>query len=76
MASGAGLRFSEHARRRMEQRGVTEEDVGWALKREVDRHPADNGTVWVHGRPGGNRILKVLVPLDDRNYVITVAWRD
>ena len=59
----------------MQQRGVTAEDVKWALKRTIDRAPADSGTVWVHGYASGGKILKVLVPLNDASYVITVAWR-
>lgn len=70
------LVYSRHAEQRMRQRGVTRADVQWALEREIDRTPGDSGTVWIHGQPAGNRILKVLVPSNDHSFVITVAWRD
>ncbi len=60
----------------MERRGVTEEDIEWALKRpEGDPSPGQPGTIWIDGWASGDRILRVCVTVD-RLKVVTVAWRD
>lgn len=58
----------------MAERGVTGEDVEWALRRVVRETPGEPGTIWIHGQASGSRILKVCVYADDRDHVITVAW--
>lgn len=65
--------FSKHAREQMDKRGITEQDVDLALRRQVRTEPGQPGTIWVVGRaPGGE--LRVCVRLADRSYVITAAW--
>ncbi len=68
------LRYSNHALRRLAQRGITQDDVEWALKRQLDPFPGQTGTVWLRGAAGGGRILKVCVPLHDHHFVITAVW--
>lgn len=60
----------------MAQRGVTETDVEWALKRETRQSPGEPGTIWHWGTASGGRTLKVLMPAADDSLVITVAWPD
>lgn len=69
------IRFSEHARQRMHQRGITEQDVAQALARPIGAPvPGRGPTVWIRGHAVGGRILKVLVRAADRRYVITAVW--
>jgi Domain of unknown function (DUF4258) len=71
------LRFSDHARERMRQRSVSDEDVGSALRRPWGRPRAGSpGTVWIAGFAVDGRILRVCVPTDERTFVITVAWQE
>jgi len=69
-----GLTFDPHARDRMEERGVSEEEVELALKRRVRHRPGEPGTIWIDGYGMGNRIIPVCVRLSDQTYVITVGW--
>lgn len=68
------LRYSAHARQRMQQRGITEEDVETALNRQIRTEPGNQlGSVWVYGYAADGTILKVCVPTADRTTVITVV---
>ncbi len=64
-----------HARERMRQRGISEEQVYTALSREVRRTPGQPGTVWIHGLVYGGETLKVCVSVDNTT-IITAAWPD
>ena len=67
----------DYARTRMQERGVTEDDVMWALRRTIGAPgPGQPGSVWIEGYASGNRVLRVCVQIDDHNHVITVAWKD
>lgn len=69
--------FSDHAEKKMAQRGITREDVEAALRRRVGNpSPGEPGTIWIRGYAGGSRILKVCVPIADQDFVITAAWPD
>lgn len=71
------LTFSHHAENRLRDRGITTQDVAWALTRPIgDPDAGDPGTVWIHGQPAGKRVLKVCVRTNDHSYVITAVWRD
>lgn len=71
------VEITSHARGRMADRRVTEEDIHSALRREFHRSAGQPGTVWIHGHALGGRVLKVCVEIgDDLMRVITVAWRD
>jgi hypothetical protein len=59
----------------MAERGVTEEDIQWALRRRQRTAAGSPGTIWVWGYARG-RLLKVNVNADDQEYVRTVAWAD
>jgi hypothetical protein len=60
----------------MARRGITDADVEQALRQRFGNpSPGEPGTIWIHGHAGG-RILKVCVPMDDQEFVITAAWRD
>ena len=69
------IRYDKHARDRMEERGVTEQDVELALRRRRRVTPGPLGRIWIWGYSGG-RELKVGVSTYDQQYVITVAWPD
>ena len=69
--------FTRHARQRMELRGVSDEDVEWALRRPIgDPRAGEPGTMWVWGHASGTRVLKVCVRVADPKVVISVAWQD
>jgi hypothetical protein len=70
------IRYDEHAKDRMEERGVTEEDVRQALNRRTHETPGPLGKIWIWGYATGGRRLKVGVRADDKELVITVAWPD
>ena len=70
-------KFSDHARERMEQRGVFDEDVERALARPLGAPlSGKGGTMWIRGHAPGGRILKVLVRAAEPDYVVTVAWEE
>jgi hypothetical protein len=68
------ISYSRHARKRMEERGITEEDVRRALDRQTGDRPGEPGTMWIEGFAVGGRILSVCVTLPSRRHVTTVAW--
>jgi hypothetical protein len=68
--------FSNHALQQMATRHITETDVEFALRREIDRTPGGPGSIWIHGHASGSRVLKVCVRDYDESYVITAAWPD
>lgn len=69
--------YSRHARRRMQQRQITELDVEQALRQRVGNpRPGQPGTIWIRGYAIGGRILKVCVRTADHEYVVTAAWPD
>lgn len=70
------LTFDSHAMDRMSQRGVTSDDVEWAIRRQIREDAGEPGTIWIVGYAAGRRILKVCVRTDDKTYVITVAWEE
>jgi len=70
------MEYSHHARQQMPRRGITEEDVEWALKRPCGNRPGEPGTVWIQGYASGGRILEVCVKLPERRFITTVAWLD
>jgi Domain of unknown function (DUF4258) len=62
--------FSDHARQRMTERNITEEDVESALRRRTGPlAPGDNGRVVVFGYAPGQRILKVVLTADEQTVV-------
>jgi hypothetical protein len=69
-------RLTRHARDRMAQRGITEEDIDSALRRTSRSEPGAPGTIWVYGYTTTGRELKVCVDVHDRDRVVTVAWPD
>jgi Domain of unknown function (DUF4258) len=69
------IRYTDHARRRMAERGVTEQDVELAIRRRRRVTPGPPGSIWIWGYAGG-RELKVGVWISDQEMVRTVAWPD
>ena len=70
--------LSEHARRRMRERGITEEEVAEALRdvfAETSAGTWSRVNVW--GRTCTGRILRITTYGDDRAYVVTVvaSWK-
>ena len=70
------IRYDPHARDRMAERGVTEQDVELALRRPRHRTPGPPGRIWIWGYAGSGRELKVGVSTSDQRYVTTVYWAD
>jgi predicted alpha/beta-fold hydrolase len=68
------ITYSKHARDQMQRRGVTEDDVEWALKRQTGDRPGEPGTLWIEGWAVGGRILSVWLTLPSKRFVVTVAW--
>jgi hypothetical protein len=70
------LQFSDHARQRMAERMIAEDDVAWALRhRRGAPTPGALGTLWIWGYASG-RVLKVCVRINDQSYVVPAAWAD
>jgi hypothetical protein len=70
------LKFSDHARDRMRERGVTEADVELALRHPFGNpSPGQPGSIWIEGHAVGGRILRVCVETADQKNVITLAWK-
>jgi hypothetical protein len=72
------LRLSDHSKREMARRVISALDVEQALANPSITYPsADDPTVLVVlGEVRSGRPLKVVVRVDDPEYVITAAWRD
>lgn len=69
------LTLTQHARDRLLQRGITADQVIYALSHRIgDLWPGQVGSIWVLGRTVGGRILKVCVATDDHDRVITAVW--
>lgn len=69
-------RYSRHARDRMAERSITEEDVESALNRRHGQpRPGNNGKIVVLGYARGGRILKVVLT-PDQEEITTLAWPD
>ena len=68
-------KLTSHARERIAERGISEEQLYAALAHEQRRTPGQPGTIWIHGVVAGGRILKVCVRPND-NLIITAAWPD
>jgi hypothetical protein len=65
-----------HAKERMLERGITEEDIRTALKRRHGRPTsASFGKIWVFGYSSTGRILKVLLTAE-QDVIVTAAWPD
>ena len=74
-------RLSDHARRRMRQRGVTESDLDEALDHQVTSWDDPNkGSIVITGRTASNRVLKIFVagslPAQEPYRIKSLAWRD
>jgi hypothetical protein len=69
------LHFTNHALERLEERGISVDDVRFCLARRFGTPSAGQpGTMWIRGFTEGGRILKVCVRADDSMYVITAVW--
>ena len=64
-----------HVRKRMQERGISEEEIYAALAHEIRRTPGQPGTIWIHGMVDGGVILKVCVSVDNAR-IVTAAWPD
>jgi len=69
------LQWTRHSLERLAQRGITKEDVEYAINHpNGNKTPGQMGSVWVYGHTGSGRILKVCVATDDPTRVITAVW--
>ena len=70
------LVFTNHARRRMSARGITEQDVATALRRPIgDPSPGEPGKIVIEGHAPGGKILKVCVLATDHETVVSAWWQ-
>ena len=61
----------------MAERGITDDDLAWALGRPYGLpFPGEPGTMWLRGYASGGRILKVCVRAAEPDFVITAVWPD
>lgn len=68
-------RFTDHARRKMGERAITEQDVEMALNHPIGNpSPGDPGKIVVQGHAAGGRILNVCVPIADQELIVTAYW--
>jgi len=66
--------FWPHARKRMEERKITEDEVLAALKRRSgDPRAGDNGRIVVFGYGRESRILKMVLTADEQEIVSVMA---
>jgi Domain of unknown function (DUF4258) len=66
--------FLPHARKRMDERRITEDEVLAALKRRTGfLRPGDNGRIVVFGYGRGARILKIVLTADEQEIVSVMA---
>lgn len=68
--------LTNHARQRMAQRGITEQDIDAVMRRPI-RGPLPGsgpGTVVFVGSATGGRMLKVVVSAVDPTIVVSVMW--
>jgi Domain of unknown function (DUF4258) len=64
--------YSQHARERMTEREITEDEVINALNRTTGPpQPGDNGRIVVFGYGTGSRILKIVLT-SDRQTIVSV----
>lgn len=69
-------RFSKHARDRMTDRQITDDDVQSALNRKYgEPRVGNNGAIVVLGYASRGRILKIVLT-PDQEEIITLAWPD
>jgi hypothetical protein len=68
-----GIVYSSHARNRMEQRRVSEEEVEAVLTQSHTTYASRDGTTVYIGRPGGRRIKVVVRQDSSPPFVITVG---
>lgn len=69
--------FSRHARKRMKERKITEDEVLTALKRRSGPpRPGDNGRIVVLGYGRGSRILKIVLTADEQEIVSVMALQE
>lgn len=67
------MEYTDHARRRMDQRGISEGDVEAALRRPIGAPQPGNrpDTVEVRGYAPGGRILKIILDAADNETVVS-----
>ena len=60
--------YSPHARKRMQERNISEDDVEAALKRPSgDPRPGDKGRTLIYGYAPRQRILKIVLQPDGQS---------
>jgi hypothetical protein len=66
--------FSSHARKRMQEREIREDEVLAALNRRCGQpRPGDTGRIVVLGYGRGSRILKIVLTADEQIVVSVMA---
>jgi hypothetical protein len=70
------LRFTNHARRRLAERGVSEEQIQAVMRRPLSGPDPGSrpDTVVFSGHAEGVGMLKVVVDAVDRDLVVSVFW--
>jgi uncharacterized protein DUF4258 len=66
--------YSPHARKRMRERRISEDDVETALRRKSgEPQPGDKGRTVVYGYAPGQRILKIVLQPDGQSVHTVMA---
>jgi hypothetical protein len=70
------VNFTKHAKERMEERGVSEDDIRLAVNRHIGPpEPGSSaGSICYIGPPTGGRRLKVVCSAADTDFIISVMW--
>ena len=70
------LVFTRHAKKRMDERGVTAAEVETVLRRPIGQRPGNGGNIIVQGQVTLGRAIEVVVSGTDRESVISVWVRE
>ncbi|WP_420063966.1 DUF4258 domain-containing protein [Microbacterium bandirmense] len=68
-----------HARQRMAQRGITDDDIVSALMDIIMQYPAEPGSVCILGNVGSRKLaiyVSGVMPPTEPLAITTVVWRD
>lgn len=67
--------LTKHVKQRCIERGITEEQVIYAVNHKIRRAPSGQfGSFYIYGYVPDGRILKVCLATDDPSRVITAMW--
>ena len=68
--------YSHHARQRMAERGYTRQDVEFVVRNPEGTYTDRNGNLSVVGTTANGKRMRVVLAVQDKARVVTVAPRD